>query len=250
MSTPDGIINLFKPAGITSAKALYRVRAITHVRKSGHAGSLDPSAVGVVLVCQGRATKLVERIMDLPKVYRATGRLDVTSTSLDSDSRLEPVPIPAVPTEDAVRTAMTDFEGVIRQVPPRVSAVKLGGVPAYKTVGQVNAPPLPTREARIYWLHLHRYDWPEIDFEMACGRGTYVRSLIRDLGAQLGVGGCLTGLQRTAVGPFRIENAQTFEQMESVAAGTPYLIPLAEATKMIDRRPVEIPPRPTDDGEA
>jgi len=248
--TPDGVINLFKPAGITSAKAIYRVRSITHVRKSGHAGSLDPSAVGVLLVCQGRATKLVERIMDLPKVYRATGRLDVTSTSLDSDSRLDPVPVSTVPAEDVVRTVMTRFEGVIDQVPPRVSAVKLGGVPAYKTAGQVDAPPLPTREARVYWLHLHRYDWPEIDFEMACGRGTYVRSLIRDLGAKLGVGGCLTSLQRTAVGPFCIENAQTFEQMDSGSACNPYLIPFEEAAEMIGRRPVVIPPRPSDVGKA
>jgi tRNA pseudouridine55 synthase len=93
----DGIIILNKPTGITSAKALYRVRKITRVRKSGHAGTLDPAAAGVLLLCLGKATKLVEQLMDLPKVYRATARLDVTSESFDSDRALVEVPISTMP---------------------------------------------------------------------------------------------------------------------------------------------------------
>ncbi len=244
MSQEDGIINLFKPLGITSAKAVYRVRSITRVRKSGHAGSLDPAAEGVLVVCQGRATKLVERIMDLPKVYRATARLDVTSESFDSDRELEPVPVATIPTEHQVREALVSFEGTIEQIPPRVSAIKLGGVPAYRTVGRENAPPLRPRKARIYWLHLHAYDWPRLDFEMACGRGTYVRSLIRDVGARLGTGGCLTSLRRTAVGPLSVEDAWTFERMREAGDETPYLISLEKASTILSRRPVDVPQRP------
>ena len=244
MSQQDGIINLDKPVGLTSAKAVYRVRSITRVRKSGHAGSLDPGATGVLVVCQGRATKLVERVMDLPKVYRAKARLDVTSVSFDSDSDLEPVAVASVPTGEQVDAVMSDFEGVIAQVPPRVSAIKLGGVPAYRTVGRKDAPPLRPRRAQIYWLHVHAYDWPELDFEMACGRGTYVRALIRDVGFRLGTGGCLTSLRRTAVGPFRIEEAWTLDQMSHVTDGLPYLVPLERAREWVDRRPVQVPRRP------
>ncbi|MEE9293470.1 MAG: tRNA pseudouridine(55) synthase TruB [Phycisphaerae bacterium] len=243
-NTIDGIINLFKPVGITSAKAVYRVRAITGVRKSGHAGSLDPAADGVLVVCAGKATKLVEQIMDLPKVYRATARLDVTSESFDSDRPLCPVSVASVPTLDQVRTALAGLEGRIQQVPPRISAIKLGGVPAYKTAGQEDAPPLAAREVTVYWTHLHGYDWPTIDFEVACGRGTYVRALIRDVGVGLSAGGCLTSLRRTMVGPFTADDAWTFDRMRAAGAAESCSIPLAEAVALVARRPVVVPQRP------
>ena len=128
----DGLINLNKPTGITSAKALYQVRSITKVRKSGHAGTLDPAATGVLVLCLGKATKLVESMMNQPKVYRATARLDVTSESFDSDRPLVPVEVKCVPTADDVRLACERFVGEIEQVPPKISAIKVGGVPAYK----------------------------------------------------------------------------------------------------------------------
>jgi len=243
MAAHDGIINLFKPLGLTSAKAVYRVRSITRIRKSGHAGALDPAADGVLLVCQGQATKLVEQIMDLPKVYRAAARLDVTSESFDSDSRLEEVAVRRIPTEEEIRAALTRFEGIIEQVPPRVSAVKLGGVPAYKTVGRADAPPMRPRNVQVFWLHLRRYDWPAVEFEMACGRGTYVRALIRDLGLRLSTGGCLTSLTRSAVGPFRVEDAWTFERVQQVGDAMNFLIPLNRARAIVNKRPVEIPSR-------
>lgn len=232
---PDGIINVYKPVGITSAKAVYRVRKITGVRKSGHAGSLDPAAEGVLIVCQGGATKLVEQMMNLRKTYRAVGRLDVTSESFDSDRPLQTVNVAVIPSEAAVREAMTGFVGMIEQVPPRVSAIKLGGVPAYRTVGRADAPPMPTKQVRVYSLDLLRYDWPVVEFEMVCGRGTYVRSIIRDVGVCLGTGGCLTALRRMAVGPFLTEEAWTFERMEGATATSLFLIKPAEAVEMISR---------------
>ena len=240
----DGIINLYKPPGISSAKALYRVRAMTGVRKSGHAGSLDPAAVGVLIICQGRATKLVEKIMDLPKVYRTTAKLDITSESYDSDRPTHPVPVASIPDEDQIRSALANLEGRIEQIPPRISAVKIGGVPAYKTAGQENPPPLSPREVMVYWIHLHHYDWPTVDFEVACGRGTYIRGLIRDLGAQLQTGGCLTSLSRSRIGPFTADEAWTFERLNEPGAAAKCCIPLEESTSLVSRRPVELPVRP------
>ncbi|UCG17165.1 MAG: tRNA pseudouridine(55) synthase TruB [Phycisphaerales bacterium] len=240
----DGLINLLKPTGITSAKALYRVRKITGVRKSGHAGTLDPGADGVLVLCLGKGTKLVERIMDQPKVYRATARLDVTSESFDSDSDLTAVDVEAVPSQEDVIRALASFEGCIQQVPPRISAVKLGGQPAYKRARTGEGLELAPRTVTIYWVFVHTYDWPTLDFELACGRGTYVRSVVRDLGAALSTGGCLTSLTRTAVGPFTSNEGWTFEGLEASGDPANYLIPLEGAIRLLDRRPIPIPPRP------
>jgi tRNA pseudouridine55 synthase len=242
----DGIINFNKPIGVTSAKALYKVRSITGQRKSGHAGTLDPGASGVLVLCTGKATKLVESIMDQPKVYRATARLDVTSESYDSDRLLLPVEVLSVPTLDAVIEACTKFEGVIQQVPPAISAIKVGGRPAYKLTAKGKPPKLEPRSATIYWLHLHAYDHPAIDFELACGRGTYVRSLIRDLGESLGTGGCLTSLVRKQVGPLIVGDAETYDSLESAGDPNDYLIPLEHARQLLHPDSINIPPRPPD----
>jgi tRNA pseudouridine55 synthase len=240
----DGIINFYKPRGLTSAKALYRVRKITGVRKSGHAGALDPVAEGVLILCLGRATKLVEALMDQPKLYRATARLDVTSASFDADRPLEAVEVGDPPDAERVAQACRQFEGEIAQIPPAVSALKVGGRRAYKLARAGAAPKLEPRRVRIYWLHVHRYAWPELDFELACGRGTYVRALIRDLGQALGTGGCLTGLLRRAVGPFEIEQAWTLEGLESATDPSEYVVPLERARALVAARPIRIPERP------
>ncbi len=240
----DGIIILNKPVGITSAKALYKVRSITRQRKSGHAGTLDPAASGVLVLCLGKATKLVEAVMDQPKVYRATARLDVTSKSLDSDAPLVPVGVADTPTIAAVREAIQSFEGRIEQVPPQISAIKVAGQPAYKRTARGQSVTLRPRPVRIYWLHLHGYSFPGIDFEVCCGRGTYVRSLIRDLGTALGTGGCLRSLVRTRVGPFAVVDAWTIETLEQASGPEAYLIDLDRARDLLDRSPVEIPAPP------
>ncbi|MFQ5806025.1 MAG: tRNA pseudouridine(55) synthase TruB [Phycisphaerae bacterium] len=244
----DGIINLNKPTGISSAKALYRVRKLTRVRKSGHAGTLDPAADGVLIVCLGKATKLVEALMDQPKVYRATARLDVTSESFDSDRPLVEVPVPTPPDEAVVRAACQRFEGNVKQAPPAISAVKVGGRPAYKRNRAGETVELMPRPVQVYWLHVRRYAWPVLEFELACGRGTYVRALIRDLGAALDTGGCLTALTRGAVGPFRLEDARTFQDLESASASEEYLTPLERARELLAARPIPIPPRPHPSG--
>lgn len=219
MSAIDGIINLYKPRGISSAKALYRVRKLNGQRKSGHAGTLDPLAEGVLVLCLGQATKLVERIMELPKVYRATARLDVTSISHDSDAALAAVDVPRIPSDAEVRAALAEFVGEIFQTPPVVSALKLNGQPAYRLTRRGTPPVLAPRLVRVYWIELVSFSWPAIEFVMACGRGTYVRALIRDLGVALGTGGCLTGLRRERVGGFSVADSYTFDQLETAASG-------------------------------
>ncbi len=243
----DGIIILDKPVGITSAKALYRVRSITRQRKSGHAGTLDPAASGVLVLCQGKATKLVEAIMEQPKVYRTTARLDVTSESFDHDGTVVPVEVAVPPSVGEVRDALRSMEGVMDQVPPLVSAVKVGGVPAYKRFRLGEQVTLRPRPVRIDWIHVHSYRWPEIDFEMCCGRGTYVRALIRDLGEKLGTGGCLRSLVRLRVGPFVREAASTFESMENAKSVDDYTLDLDTAREWLDPDALVVPARPTTD---
>jgi tRNA pseudouridine55 synthase len=239
----DGVINFYKPTGITSAKALYKVRSITGQRKSGHAGTLDPAASGVLILCMGKATKLVEAVMDYPKVYRTTARLDATSESYDSDRPLVPVDVTNPPSETQVRAALAGFEGTIQQVPPNISAIKIGGVPSYKLAGTNRQVELAPRPVQVSWLHLHSYEFPMIDFEMCCGRGTYVRSLIRDLGTRLGAGGVLTSLVRTQIGPLRLESAWTLDALQTAASPLDCLIELTAAKSMFSEGPA-IPPRP------
>lgn len=238
----DGIINLNKPTGVTSAKALYRVRRIVGERKSGHAGTLDPGASGVLLICLGRATKLVERIMDQPKVYRATVRLDVTSDTLDSDGELRSLPIADRPTACEVERALSGFVGEIEQVPPVISAVKINGLPAYKRARGGEAVTMRPRTARVYWISLRDFMWPAIDFEMCCGRGTYVRAIARDLGIRLGTGGCVTALMRTRIGPCHIDDAWTFDELERSAASRDYAMGLDAASDVLSRVHIPAPP--------
>lgn len=244
MTKPEGIINFHKPIGITSAKALYKVRTITRQRKSGHAGTLDPGASGVLVICLGRATKLVEAIMDQPKVYRATARLDVTSETFDSDRPMTPIEVLDVPSDETICDVLVSFEGTMEQVPPAVSAIKVGGVAAYKRAARGEPVKLQPRRVRIYWVCVHSYDWPELAFEVCCGRGTYIRSLVRDLGEKLGTGGCLTSLVREQVGPFTRTDAWTLERLGKAGEPGEYVVPLDHARGLLSQAAVEIPKRP------
>jgi tRNA pseudouridine55 synthase len=240
----DGIINFHKATGISSARALYRIRGVTGQRKSGHAGTLDPNASGVLILCLGKATKLVELLMDQPKVYRTTARLDVTSSSFDSETELIDVGVATPPDRAAIDQACASFEGIIQQVPPLTSAVKVNGQPAYKRARSNETLELRARPVRIDWIHVHSYNWPTIDFEMCCGRGTYVRSLIRDLGEALGVGGTLTSLVRNLVGPFTLDDAWSHAQIEDGRESMAFLTDLEQAREMLSSDTKMIPPRP------
>jgi len=210
----DGVLNVYKPPGLSSAQALYRVRGLTGIRRSGHAGALDPLADGVLLICLGRSTKLVERLMGLEKVYEATARLDVTNASFDAEQPFEPVEVARRPTPRQVAQAASSFVGRIAQVPPDYSAVKVDGRPAYRLARRRRPLALRPRAVVIHALTVTGYRWPELSFTLRCGRGTYVRSLIRDWGRALGVGGCLTRLTRTRIGPFTLEDSLPLDAPE------------------------------------
>lgn len=210
-SAPAGVVNLYKPVGRSSAHYVYRLRRIFGLRKIGHAGTLDPFADGVLLACIGRATKLVERLMDLPKCYRTTLRLGVTNETFDPEQPFATVPGASDPGEAAVRRCIEGLVGLVDQVPPAYSAIRTGGVQSYTRARQGRAAEPPARPVRIDRVDMLGYDWPQLKLEIQCGRGTYIRSIARDIGVLLGCGACCETLTRTAVGPFTVDAAVRLE---------------------------------------
>ena len=240
----EGIINFNKPAGMSSAQAVYRIRRVTRVRKSGHAGTLDPRATGVLVICIGRATKLVESVMDHPKIYRTHARLDVTSETLDLDSPLVPKDPEAVPDREAVASVCRSWEGRVQQLPPMVSAIKYGGVPAYERLRRNEQLKLVPRAIDIYWIHLRHFAWPEIEFDVCCGRGTYVRSLVRDIGDAFGAGGVITSLRRDRVGPFALPDSVDLDDLDRTRDPAELVTELEKAREMLSSANVVVPDRP------
>jgi tRNA pseudouridine55 synthase len=219
----DGIFNLDKPRGPTSHDVVNRVRALTGIRRVGHAGTLDPLATGVLLVCVGRATRVVEYLMAGRKVYRARVRLGITTDTYDAEgqivARTEGV---APPSRAQVEAALTQFEGIITQVPPVYSAIKHEGTPLHRLARQgaevEQILQSKARQVEIFGLELTAWDPPHCTLETICAPGTYVRSLAHDLGQVLGCGAHLTGLIRLASGQFRQEDAVTLEELAQAAA--------------------------------
>ena len=208
----SGLINLYKPAGISSAKYAYRLRPVLGTRKVGHAGALDPFADGVLVVCAGKATKLVERLMGLEKLYQTQLRLGVTNATLDPERPFEPVPGSADPGPERVRQVVAGFEGLIQQVPPIYSAVKVAGRPAYRRARLGENVELTAKSVRVYHIEVVSYAYPLLELMVRCGRGTYIRALARDIGSALGTGACCQTLRRLAVGPFRIEQSVRLDE--------------------------------------
>jgi tRNA pseudouridine55 synthase len=212
----EGVINLDKPAGITSARAVDAAkRLLPRGTKIGHAGTLDPFATGVLLLLVGRATKGCERLMDAPKQYEATVKLGATTATDDPESPEVPVAPAAPPTPGAVAAALARFVGTILQRPPAFSAMKVDGRRAYDLARRGATVELEPRPVRVYGIELLDYAYPLLRLRIDCGRGTYVRSIARDLGEALGTGGYLTQLRRTRVGAFAVESAVTLERLKA-----------------------------------
>ncbi len=208
----DGILNLNKPRGLTSHDVVARVRAVARQQGVGHAGTLDPMATGVLLLCLGRATRLAEYLMDSPKLYRARVRLGVTTDTDDAEGTViaeRPVEVDRM----AVEAALEQFRGPILQVPPMYSALKQGGRPLYRLARQGQTVERQPRPVEIYRLDLTAWEPPELALEVLCSPGTYIRALARDLGEALGCGAHLTGLIRLASGDFRLEDAVDLESL-------------------------------------
>ena len=197
------------------------VRGRSGERRVGHAGTLDPFAEGVLPVCLGQATRVVEYLMDAHKTYRAVVRLGRETDTYDrTGATIAEGDAAAVRRKD-FEMALRDFEGEIEQVPPPFSALKRDGVPLYKLARAGQPVVAPPRRVNIFRIEATSFEPPLAGFEVECGKGTYIRSLAHDLGRVLGVGGCLETLVRTRVGPFSIDRAVGVETLrEEFESGT------------------------------
>jgi tRNA pseudouridine55 synthase len=205
--TTSGIFNINKPSGPTSRKVVDQVCRVLGTRKVGHAGTLDPLASGVLVVCFGAATRLIEYVQRGRKTYRAVVRLGVRSDTDDAQGTIEPVVGAVAPHESDVRRAVADLIGEVMQLPPRFSAIKKDGARAYKAARRGEEFDLAPRKVSIYKIDILEYSWPLLSLEIECGGGTYIRSIARDLGEALGCGGMIETLERTRIGPFSLDRA-------------------------------------------
>jgi tRNA pseudouridine55 synthase len=214
---PSGLVVVDKPDGWTSFDVVARIRRLAGTRRVGHAGTLDPMATGVLVIGVGKATRLLGHLALTGKVYRATMRLGETTSTDDAEGELLTSTAADGVHEDAVRAALEAFRGEITQVPPQISAIKVDGKRSYARARAGETVELAARTVTVSRLDLEavrRNDRTlDLDVEIACSSGTYIRSIARDLGGALGVGGHLTALRRTAVGPYTLDEARTLEQL-------------------------------------
>ena len=196
-----------KPVGPTSMQMVRVVRRAAGHCKTGHAGTLDPLASGLLVVCLGRATKAVERLMGMRKVYEARVDLSGWSATDDAEGPIEPVRVDEPPSGERVRAVLAGLTGVVMQRPPAHSAVKVGGKRAYALARKGKPPEMKERPVRIDGIEVVSYRYPELEIVVRCGKGTYIRSLARQIGEGLGTGGYLRGLRRTAIGVYEVSDA-------------------------------------------
>jgi tRNA pseudouridine55 synthase len=206
VTAPEGLVVVYKPRGITSHDVVDGVRRILGTKKVGHAGTLDPMAQGVLVLGVGRATRLLRYLSGLDKEYEGTGVLGVETDTLDADGDVvRTAPVDVEP--DALEKALGSFIGEIDQVPPAYSAVKVGGERLYRAARRGEAVEAEPRRVRVDAFELTQFRSPEFDFVVRCSSGTYVRSLVADVGTALGPGAHLSRLVRTRVGPFGLDRA-------------------------------------------
>ncbi len=229
MTTADGLVIVDKPAGWTSHDVVARTRRIAGTRRIGHAGTLDPMATGVLVLGVGRATRLLGHLMLTDKAYDATIRLGVATLTDDAEGEVLATRDASGVADDAVRAEVAALTGDLLQVPSAVSAVKVEGRRAYARVRAGEDVALKPRPVTVHSFEVHALrragELIDVDVSVTCSSGTYVRALARDLGSALGVGGHLTSLRRTRVGPYDLPMAHTMDDLERELI----LLPIAEA---------------------
>ena len=207
-SAPEyhGLLVLDKPSGMTSRDAVNRIqRRLPRDTKIGHTGTLDPLATGVLVVCLGHATRLAEYVQAMPKTYRSTFLFGATSDTDDADGKITLLSDVAPVDRQQIEHRLTEFVGEIEQTPPAYSAVKVGGQRAHDLARDGADVKLQSRQVNVHRIGVLSFNWPHLEVEVHCGKGTYIRALARDLGARLACGGLVATLRRTAVGPFTAE---------------------------------------------
>ncbi|GAA3908518.1 tRNA pseudouridine(55) synthase TruB [Streptomyces sp. NPDC003328] len=233
-NTPDGLVIVDKPSGFTSHDVVAKMRGIARTRRVGHAGTLDPMATGVLVLGVEKATKLLGHLALTEKEYLGTVRLGQNTVTDDAEGEITSSADASAITRDAVDAGIAKLTGDIMQVPSKVSAIKIDGVRSYKRAREGEDFDIPARPVTVSSFSL--YDvreavaedgTPVLDLvvSVVCSSGTYIRALARDLGADLGVGGHLTALRRTRVGPYKLDAARTLEQLQQELT----VMPIAEA---------------------
>jgi tRNA pseudouridine55 synthase len=213
----DGILVMDKPFGMTSFQMVQEIRKRLKVKKVGHAGTLDPLATGVLPVCLGRATKIVQFIMAGHKIYQGTMLLGVATDTYDAAGKVtEQRHLPPGLNLVSLQKAVKEFTGRLFQPPPPFSAAKHKGKPLYKFARQGIMVQKESRPVQVFSFEILEMRLPEVDFRVHCSKGTYVRSLIHELGSNLGCGGHVKGLRRTRNGPFNIEQALKIETLDEI----------------------------------
>ncbi len=227
----DGWINLDKPIGLTSTQAMAKVRRALNAQKAGHAGTLDPLATGILPIALGEATKTIPYIQDSLKTYSFTITWGQQRDTDDAEGDVIETS-DARPTEEAINAALPAFTGDIKQTPPRFSAIKIDGQRAYDLARGGEDFEIKSRQVYIERLELLKTRTDEADLIMVCGKGTYVRSLARDLALKLGTFGYISALRREAVGPMNSQSAillDKLQEMGNIAAVNEALLPLQTA---------------------
>ena len=209
----DGIIIVNKPDGITSHDVVSIVRRKLKMRRVGHAGTLDPLATGVLIILLGKSTKLFDEFSSFDKAYDATLMLGVTTDTADIQGKILDKVSCAQITKEKVEEAFQRFVGDIEQMPPMVSAVKINGKRLYKLARKGIEVRREPRKVRIHELKLLDFCLPEVKFYVECSKGTYIRKLAEDVGRVLGCGGCISKINKTKIGPFRIEESVDIEKI-------------------------------------
>ena len=210
---PHGLLNILKPARVSSRHVVTQLEHALRPLTVGHAGTLDPMATGVLVIGVGRGTKLVEYLHRFSKTYVATFVFGYKSDTEDVTGIVEPIPDSRVPTRGEIENALPQFLGEVLQQPPVFSALKIGGRRAYKLARKGRTVELLPRPILVRRLEIKRYEYPELQLEIECGTGTYVRSLGRDLARAVGTEAIMSALCRTAVGPFHLQDARPPEDI-------------------------------------
>lgn len=245
----DGVLLLDKPSGLTSNAILQKTRWIYQAQKAGHTGALDPMATGLLPICFGEATKFSRFLLDADKAYLATGCLGVSTDSYDADGAVtQRRPVPEFSVEQMVQDVLPDFVGEIQQVPPIYSALKRDGKKLYEYARQGQEVDIAPRPVTIFGLSLESMDLPFFTLRVHCSKGTYIRSLIADIGEKLGCGAHVTELRRTQHGQFHLDNALTLETIQSLSEQGPEA--LDQYLQSIDELLKDLPVQTLTDAQA
>jgi tRNA pseudouridine55 synthase len=223
----DGVINIYKPKGITSFDVVSQIRKISGTKKVGHAGTLDPAASGVLPVCLGRATKIIDYIMNGVKTYRVILKLGMITDTYDSEGKILQVNEVNLGEEEVINT-IKEFIGEIEQIPPMYSALKVNGKRLYELAREGIEIERKPRKICIYDTQINYIKLPLVSFDVVCSKGTYIRSLCYDIGTKLGCGGMMHSLERISTGSFNINEAVNLKDLNEENIFS-YLIPIDKA---------------------